>query len=1652
MTPIESILANYRSTAHSEKEKGTYFEELIRTYFRHEPRFTDLYSEVWLYADWVKAIGGPEFGFSAKDTGIDLVARAQGTGDYHAIQCKCYAPDYRVKKADIDSFFTASGQKPFVQRIIVTSTNDWSANAENSLGQQQPPVYKIDLHDLENSQIDWAKYQPSQPPVLKPKKSLRPHQETALTKVRLGFQSAARGKLIMACGTGKTFTSLKVAEEIAGKGKRVLFLVPSLNLLSQTLTEWTQESATPLHSFAVCSDAEVGKKRKKDEDIVETLTHELRYPATTDAKRLALEMAKRHDANHMSVVFSTYHSLDVISRAQLLHGLADFDLIVCDEAHRTTGATWASDEKESNFVRVHDAAFIRAARRLYMTATPRIYGEGAKAMAEKDNVALASMDDEALYGKQFHVITFSEAVELKLLTDYKVLVLTISEDHVNKRLQDLLKDENNQLKVDDAARIIGCWKALAKQGLAPDLNHDPAPMKRAVAFCQVIERHLGQRTHKVSSKQIAGMFRKVVDAYLEKEDAEIALRCEAEHVDGTMNAGQKEEKLAWLKAEPPQDTCRILSNVRCLSEGVDVPALDAVLFLTPRNSPVDVVQSVGRVMRNAPGKKLGYVILPVVIPAGMEPHEALDDNKVYRVVWQVLQALRSHDDRFDAFINKLDLIGRDNRKMEVIAITDKIRKKSAASKDGKDAGGKDQFTIGTPEQQRPVETQGELPFQVGELERALYARIVKKCGNRNHWEEWANDIAKIARTHISRITAIVSDPANEKEVAAFNAFAHELRDDLNDSITDAEVIEMLAQHLITKPVFDALFEDYSFASQNPVSRAMQDVLEVLHEHRLEKEADTLERFYASVRRRADQIEDITAKQKIVVELYDKFFRNAFPKMTERLGIVYTPVEVVDFIIHSVNDLLKSEFGQSLGSKGVHIIDPFTGTGTFITRLLQSGLIKPEELPHKYKHEIHANEIVLLAYYIAAINIEAVYHALVGGKYVPFEGICLTDTFQMYEKEDLVSDLMEHNSARRKRQKKLDIRVIIGNPPYSVGQQSENDNAANVEYPDLDQRIRRTYAERSAAKLQKGLYDSYVRAIRWASDRIGASGVIGFVTNAGFLDANAADGMRRCLADEFSSIHIFHLRGNQRTAGELSKKEGGKVFGSGSRAPIAVSLLVKNPARSNEGMIHFHDIGDYLSREEKLERIGSFGSIQGIDAVNGWRSITPDRHGDWLNQRDDSFRDFIVVGDKKGGGESLFSNFSLGVVTNRDAWCSNSSKSSVEANMGRMINYFNDELDRLSGALAGNSTKERMARLDGLIDNDPIKISWTANLKQELAKERRLVHDSKCLDRSLYRPFTRRWMYYNRILNERVYQMPKIFPHTGDPNLVIGFSASESRSAYSVLISDLVPSLHAVDMVGSQFIPLYLYDEEEADCPDDLFASGKKELKLTAPTRRDAITDGGLAHFRKKYPAAGEGETISKEDLFYYVYGLLHSPDYRSRYADNLGKELPRIPAVKTFSDFIAFSRAGRDLAHWHLNYESVAIHSGATLDTGKVPLSRLQPEDYRVTKMKFAKTKDPATGKSMNDKTTVIYNERITIKNIPLEAYDYVVNGKPALEWVMERQAVTTDKASGIVNDANLWATETMGDAKYPLELFLRVITVSLETMKIVTSLPPLDI
>jgi predicted helicase len=535
-------------------------------------------------------------------------------------------------------------------------------------------------------------------------------------------------------------------------------------------------------------------------------------------------------------------------------------------------------------------------------------------------------------------------------------------------------------------------------------------------------------------------------------------------------------------------------------------------------------------------------------------------------------------------------------------------------------------------------------------------------------------------------------------------------------------------------------------------------------------------------------------------------------------------------------------------------------------------------------------------------------------------------------------------------------------------------------------------------------------------------------------------LRTCLAEEFSSLYILHLRGNQRTAGELSRKEGGKIFGSGSRSPIAISLLVKNPDATQTGKIYFHDIGDYLTRDEKLSRLAEFCSIAGVESANQWQVITPDEHGDWLKQRNSDFSKYIVLGDKKGGGPKLFENYSLGVVTNRDAWCYNSSRKAVIDNVGRLLDFYNQEVERFADAHPGVQAKQREKTVDVFIDTDSSKISWTHNLKMELCKGRKLFFDESCIVSSLYRPFAKQYLYFNRRLNERVYQIPRLFPDSTACNVLIGVSASDSRSSYSVFITNVVPSLHAVDMVGSQYFPLYVYDDTdvEHDIENQTSLFRGDQVNGSPSARRDGITDEGLAHFCTAYP----GEDLSKDDVFYYVYGLLHSLDYRERFADSLGKELPRIPCVKSVDDFWHFSQAGRKLARLHLSYEEAGLYPASI----QPRCDQLVDRDYKVEKMRHGRK-----GKE-KDLSVIHYNDRITVSEIPLNAYEYIVNGKSAIEWVMERQCVKADKASGIVNDANDWAVETMANPKYPLELLLRVITVSVESMKIVNTLPGLDV
>jgi predicted helicase len=1619
---IRSVLNEFRENSDSPRELGDKFERLMLNYLQTDPIYKECFSQVWMWMDFPKRGNMP-------DTGIDLVAVIRDTGDYCAIQCKCYGENQTLEKSDIDSFFTTSGTNLFKKRMIISTTNKWSKNAEAALDGQQIPVIRATIYNLENSPIDWDKFSFKNPDhlELKPKKQIRTHQQDALEKVLTGFQTGDRGKLIMACGTGKTFTALKIAENFPRENNLILFLVPSISLLSQTLREWTAESDINFHSIAVCSDVNVGKNKKKsqNDDLADLTINDLAFPPTTNAEDIIksyrafntpqppletgafdspLESSLPSQGGvrgGLTVIFSTYQSIQAISDAQK-KGLPEFDLIICDEAHRTTGVT-ISGEDESYFVKVHNQDFIKAKKRLYMTATPKLYSDETKVQAQENDAFLCSMDDVNIYGKEFHRLNFGEAVSTGLLTDYKVMVLAVDEKFVSATFQQQLADANNELNLDDAVKIIGCWNGLAKrliQDAQGEEIEDNNPMKRAVAFSRTIK----------DSQKIVDLFADIVNDYQQlNPDDETFLQCNLDHVDGKQNSLERNSKLEWLKADTSAQgsICRILSNARCLSEGVDVPALDAVMFLTPRNSVVDVVQSVGRVMRKAEGKKYGYIILPVGIPADIPPEIALKDNQKYKVIWQVLQALRSHDDRFNDTVNKIELNKRRPPQIAVIGVGGKTENNGSSQSAKKGSSYK----------------QLELNFPIEEWRNAIYAKIVTKCGDRQYWEKWAKDVADIADTHISRIKALLENSESEAK-KVFDEFITGLHQNINPNVTPDEAIEMLSQHLITKPIFDALFEGYEFTKYNPVSQTMQRMLDVLEGQSLQKEVKTLEKFYESVRKKASGIDNAEGKQRIIIELYDKFFRAAFPKLVERLGIVYTPVEVVDFIIKSADFALKQEFGVGLSDEGVHILDPFTGTGTFMVRLLQSGLIKPEDLQRKFTSELHANEIVLLAYYIAAINIEESYHYLTGNVYQPFNGIVLTDTFQMFENAGyLLESIFPENNQRVINQKQRNITVIIGNPPYSAGQTSENDGNKNLKYENLDQKIANSYAKHSTATLKNSLYDSYIRGFRWASDRIKDQGIVCFVSNGSFIDGNAMDGFRKCLVDEFTSIYCFNLRGNQRTSGEQSRKEGGKIFGSGSRATIAIIFLIKNSSKKSENKVSYHDIGDYLTQKEKLDIIKNFGDISTIK----WQEITPNENYDWINQRNDDFESFISLGDKKDATtKTIFDVYSMGVKTNRDNWVYNFSQQSVIDNMTRMIDFYNQQVEEFKNHLKGQTltnAEQRKKQVENFIDTDPKKISWSGELKDDCGKLIIHAFNPSEVVKSMYRPFCNQAYYYNKDLNNRLYQMPKIFPNQNLENLVICISGIGGSKEQSTLILNTLADQN-MQHSGTQCFPLYTYEKQSE--LGELFATATTEQY----TKKENVPDSILKEYQQKY----QDKTITKSDIFYYIYGVLHSPEYKQRFASDLKKMLPRIPFT---ADFWTFSQAGRELAYYHLNYETIEPYE---LEEFKKDLY-LDDKDYQVEKMVFGKNKNGI------DKTIIIYNSKLTLSQIPLEAYEYIVNGKSALEWIMERYKVTKDKDSGIINDPNHWSE----NPRYIVDLVKRIVRVSLETVRIVKSLPALN-
>lgn len=1363
------------------RHKGSLFEKVSKRFLKEHDSANE-YESIDLWGNW--KLRGNE-----GDRGIDMVITT-ASKEYIAVQCKFHQNS--VSLNDIATFLSKlqSGVKEvrFKKGIIISTSKLTRATLEEIEQIRKNKgidIVEITEEDFIYSQIDWEKFDPTKTQdelPLHDKKKPRSHQMEAIkaTKEYFSDPKNTRGKLIMACGTGKTYTSLKIMEAL--DPKIMLFLAPSIALLSQTFREYAKEKSDPFYASIVCSDDKVGQSKDEDNDDINF--SELPLKPSTRLEDILSTHKKVQKENKRFIIFSTYQSALRIKEAQEA-GLDEIDLVICDEAHRTVGAMYSSNERDDKnaFTLCHSDGNIKAKKRLYMTATPKVYSESSKAKAkEKDNV-IYSMDDEEIFGEEIYTLNFERAIALDLLTDYKVMILAVRKDNlsgvtnsVNKKISQLkaegTKLDKKLINNEFVCKIVGTHKGLAKQDLIAlddenkeDHNlqnqYDTAPSQRAISFCKSIN----------TSKNIKDSFETIMECYDEelKKKSFKNLKISIDHIDGTMNCKERLDKLEELNEFQP-NTCKVLSNARCLSEGVDVPALDSIVFFDGKSAMVDIIQAVGRVMRKAKHKKRGYIILPIALEESeIENLDEAVNNTNFKNIWKVLKALRSHDPSLvdeATFKEKIKIFGSDDGKKQ-----------------------NDEKTLFDA-------------ILLQDLANAMYNVMPTKLGDKQYWEKFAQKTGNIAKTLNSRLKDIF-----EKNPEIFHGFLDSLRGNIHQNIREDEALDMIISHIITKPIFDAIFGDNI---QNPISKALDKMVQKLSTLGLQGETKDLKNLYESVKTEALRAKSHKSQQELIKNLYNTFFKEAFKKQSEKLGIVYTPIEVVDFILRATNGILKKHFNTDFNDSNITIFDPFTGTGSFIARLLskENALISDEALKEKFLNHCFAFDIVLLAYYIALINITQAAQSR-DSSLKNFKNIALTDSLDIYEEKNdkgvfsIFEDLKENKDIKDTLADQ-NIRVIIGNPPYSAGAKSQNDNNQNLSHPKLERLVREKYGQNSTAKnVGKTTRDTLVQSIYMASDRLKDRGVLGFVVNGGFIDSKSADRFRKCVAQEFSHLYVLNLRGNARTSGEVSKKEGGNIFDSGSMATIAIIFFVKDTSVKNS-IIHYHDIGDYLKREEKLNRLSNFTDLDAI----AFETITPNDKGDWINQREDGFDKLIPLKrDKTLQNPSVFDINSNGVVSCRDPWVYNSSPDALMQNVQKCIDTYNADLKRFN-AYFREAFKQRTKGVksvelykhlnDKEITTDKTKIAWTRSLKNKLIKNKNLQESSeKCIRLAMYRPFNKQWLYFDKNLNEGQSRFSKIFPNKDAQNVVINTTIGN----FSSLIGDAIPDVHFIG--DNQALPLVL---------------------------------------------------------------------------------------------------------------------------------------------------------------------------------------------------------------------------------------------------------
>ncbi len=1230
-----------------------------------------------------------------------------------------------------------------------------------------------------------------------------------------------------------------------------------------------------------------------------------------------------------------------------------------------------------------------------MTATPKVYSESSKAKAKESDNAIYSMDDAEIFGEEIYTLNFARAIALDLLTDYKVMILAVRKDNlsgvtnsVNEKISRLeakgTKLDKKLINNEFVCKIVGTHKGLAKKDLIAlddenkedyDLQNknDTTPSQRAISFCKSIN----------TSKNIKDSFETIMECYDEelKKKSFKNLTISIDHIDGTMNCKDRLEKLEELNTFKP-NTCKVLSNARCLSEGVDVPALDSIVFFDGKSAMVDIIQAVGRVMRKAKRKKRGYIILPIALEESeIENLDEAVNNTNFKNIWKVIKALRSHDPSLvdeATFKEKIKIFGSNDE----------------SNPDDDEELKKDK----TQHPNDPKQAQKTLfdAILLQDLADAVYNVMPTKLGDRNYWENFTKKTGNIARTLNNRLKMIF-----DKNPEFFHGFLDSLRENIHQNIKEDEALDMITSHIITKPIFDALFGDNI---KNPIAKALDKMVEKLSTLGLEGETKDLKSLYESVKTEAMHAKSQKSQQELIKNLYNTFFKVAFRKQSEKLGIVYTPIEVVDFILRSTNGILKKHFNTDFNDQSITIFDPFTGTGSFIARLLskENELISDEALKEKFLNHLFAFDIVLLSYYIALINITQAAQNR-DSSLKNFKNIALTDSLDFYEEKtdkgvfDFFKDLKENKEIKDTIEKQ-NIRVIIGNPPYSAGSKSENDNNQNLSHPKLEKLVYEKYGKNSTSRsVGATTRDTLIQSIYMASELLKDRGVIGFVVNGSFIDSKSGDGFRKCVAQDFAHLYVLNLRGNARTSGEERKKQGDGIFDSGSRATIAIIFFVKDSSVTNN-TIYYYEVEDYLKREAKLNLLANF---ENLDLVP-FKEIIPNNKGDWINQRDDAFDKLIPLKRDKNS-KSVFDINSPGVASGRDPWVYNFSPDALMQNVQKCMDTYNADLKRFNAhfreAFKQRTKGVKSADLhkhlnDKEITTDKTKIAWTDNLKNHLIKNKNLQEShEKRIRLALYRPFNKQWLYWDKDWINRQREFSKIFPNKDAQNVVINTGVGNGKD-FSALVSDFISDSSLIS--PNQAYPLHHYDDWG--------------------NRHDAISGYALNLFRKHY----EDNSIVEEEIFYYIYAILHHKGYLEKYKNSLTKEAPHIALSQ---DFKELSALGKELAKLHLNYESGEMHASVEY---KTLMNAEENGYYDVEKMK-------------REGDRIHYNNNIAITKIPKKAFDYVVNGKSAIDWVIERYKKTTNEDSLIENNPNDYA-----GGKYIFELLCRVIKLSEKSVDLI--------